>query len=108
MTEVSHTFTLNIHECYVCNIHFAIPATFEKNRRDDGKPFYCPNRHELKWPGIAPRAELKKELDAAEQRIAVLNSQKTALLAKLDQSEAMLIENGIAQKTEDPPKDEAA
>lgn len=104
MSEFNFNIKLIVQQCYVCGAVFAISESFEKSRRDDGKEFYCPNRHSLNWEGFQSRAELKQQLDAAENHAAVLSSNKATLLGRLDRAEAALAEHGLLkEKVEAPP-----
>ena len=90
MSEFTHQIKLVTLDCPTCGIIFAVPEDYRDRRYKDAQDFYCPNRHTLKYPiGITPR-DLKNQLEAAEQRIAELNSEKTVLVGRLDQAEAAL------------------
>ena len=49
--------------CGACQFHFALPAGFVKQRRGDGKKFYCPAGCHVNWSDNT-EARLKRELDA--------------------------------------------
>ena len=124
MSDFTFEVKLIVQQCYVCGVVFAISESLEKNRRDDGKEFYCPNRHSLKWEGFQSRAELKQQLDAAENHAAVLSANKATLLGRLDRAEAALEEHNLILKEKvveappapppaprdvvEPPRDETA
>lgn len=125
MSDFTFEVKLSVHQCHVCSIVFAIPEQYESNRRDDGKDFYCPNRHSLSYPGIKPRSELIDLLNVANEEKDSLKNHNDQLLSRLDQAEAALIENGLMKTDEkvkapaapplasredvvDPPQDEVA
>jgi uncharacterized Zn finger protein (UPF0148 family) len=39
---LTYTAILNTLACADCGMPFAVPADFERRRREDGKTFYCP------------------------------------------------------------------
>lgn len=104
MSEFTFEVKLSVHQCHTCSIVFGIPEQYESNRRDDGKDFYCPNRHSLSYPGIKPRSEIIDLLNVANEEKDSLKNHNDQLLSRLDQAEAALIENGLM---EDPGKAKA-
>lgn len=68
--------TMEISECINCGVVYGVTAEFDKQRRRDGKDFYCPNGHSMKYG--QPEAErareetarLKRELDFAQRATA--------------------------------------
>lgn len=60
------TVNLTATDCAACSVVFAVPDRLIKERREDGKAFYCPNGHSLVFsPGEVDR--LKKELADAQR-----------------------------------------
>lgn len=60
------TVSLTVVDCGACAVVFAVPDRFDRERRADGKKFYCPNGHSLTYNGAI--AQLRKELKEAERR----------------------------------------
>lgn len=54
--------------CWSCGIEFAMPEYFVTERREDKKPFYCPNGHSAVFTESTAQ-RLQKELDAAKARL---------------------------------------
>ena len=55
--------------CCVCGIEFGLPAHYNKERREDGKDFHCPNGHSLSY-GEGETKKLRRERDRLKQRVA--------------------------------------
>jgi hypothetical protein len=66
-SEIEVEDELAIVGCASCEIIFAIPMSMNKRRREDGRPFYCPNGHSNVY-GQSPIELMKKELEKAEAR----------------------------------------
>ena len=60
--------------CADCGITFAVPDTWDKARRNDGKGFYCPNGHSLFYG----KTTLEKQLEAAKRHRDNLSAALTA------------------------------
>lgn len=58
--------TLNIHECPVCAIHYAIPVDFDHRKQRDGGSWYCPAGHSITY--AKSEADKLTEQLAAERR----------------------------------------
>ena len=56
-------YKLNTLECYKCQIVFAVPETFERERRRDHKSFFCPAGHPQYFFG-------KSDLELLEEQVA--------------------------------------
>lgn len=59
---------LEVTEC-TCGVPFAIPARLLQERREDGKPFYCPHGHSLSYKK-SEVTRLREQLDAARSLAA--------------------------------------
>ena len=55
--------------CCACGVEFGLPAHYNKERRQDGKGFYCPNGHTLSY-GEGSHEKLRRERDLLRQRLA--------------------------------------
>lgn len=58
-----------VTDCASCGIVFAVPATFDRRRRDDARSFYCPNGHTLTY-AESKADRLQRELDHARRRVS--------------------------------------
>lgn len=66
--KLQEIMTLEICTCGECGIAFGMPERYMRERREDGKTFYCPNGH----PRVFREPEierLKKEVAAAERKV---------------------------------------
>lgn len=59
------TVSLTALDCGACSVVFAMPDRFDKERREDGKAFYCPNGHQLTYNGEI--TQLREKLRSAER-----------------------------------------
>lgn len=91
---------LEIHYCPNCSISFGAPLRFIKERREDGKSFYCPaghsmSFHETELDKLRKRLEqekrnnewLKSSVAAKEKTIKGQNIQIGKVKAKLKRTE---------------------
>ena len=53
---------LEAHNCPECSIYFAMPPRFVELRREDGKWFFCPSGHRMRY--------CETELDKARKQLA--------------------------------------
>ena len=60
------TVNLTATDCSACSVVFAVPDRLIKERREDGKSFYCPNGHGLVFD-LSETEKLKKKLADAER-----------------------------------------
>lgn len=69
--KLTETITTNFYitDCASCGVRFAITERLEKERREDGHSFYCPNGHSLSFGG-GEVARLKKQKAALEFQLA--------------------------------------
>jgi hypothetical protein len=63
--------------CPSCGIIFGVPQDFDRERRADGRTFYCPNGHVLTF-GKSEEEKLRTQLNCAN----------TALTAARDQAQS--------------------
>lgn len=68
--------------CANCGVLFAMPTDLEDRRRNDHKPFFCPNGHSNFYGGKSEAERLADELRAKNDELA---RQK----ARLDQERAL-------------------
>lgn len=65
---------LKTTDCCVCGLTFGMPASYYDERRKDHARFYCPAGHRQFFTGLSEAERLRKELEAAQGRIATANS----------------------------------
>lgn len=63
------TIALTGTDCAECLVVFAVPDRLIRERREDGKEFYCPNGHRLVF-GPTQADRLRTELAAAKRDVA--------------------------------------
>lgn len=61
------TVSLTVMDCPSCAVIYAIPDRMERERREDGKGFYCPNGHSLTFDGEIHK--LRKRLASVEKDV---------------------------------------
>lgn len=94
MATFSETRTMSfyVQTCYSCGMYFAVPDSFDSNRRMDGKNFFCPNGHPQMYTEndriLRERADriseqLRAQLAAAKDQQAALQRDADAIKAKV-------------------------
>ena len=72
--SITETQILQIEHCSSCHVMFGFPVELmNRARQDPNVPFYCPNGHNLHYPGDSPekRARLAQErADRLERAVA--------------------------------------
>lgn len=63
---VDLTIELFVSDCAQCGVVFGVPAVLEKNRRQDGETFFCPNGHSLTF-GQGTNDKLQRERDKLQR-----------------------------------------
>lgn len=84
---------LNTEECCNCHMLFAMPADFQRRRREEGGQFFCPQGHSQYYSDTEVM-KLRADLAAKERRleIAINDAQReTQLRQKLEKR----IRNGV-------------
>lgn len=66
MGTFNYEVGMYILHCSVCDIAFAIPIDFRKNRQKDHKTFYCPNDHAQYYPYETEEERLREQLDCCQ------------------------------------------
>lgn len=64
MTTLEYTEQLIVEHCCNCGMAFAMPADFQRRRRDDHVNFYCPAGHPQHYYG---KTEAEKQRERAER-----------------------------------------
>ncbi len=77
VTVINDSQTLTALTCWVCGIHFAVPATYDRRRAEDGKGFSCPNGDRLSY-GPSFLDQERDKLRRAEARLTHERDQRLA------------------------------
>lgn len=64
MTTLEYTEQLVIEYCCVCSMAFAVPADFQRRRKEDHKTYHCPAGHGQHYYG---KTEAEKQRERAER-----------------------------------------
>lgn len=72
--------------CVTCGIYFGVPIDFDKKRREDGGPFYCPNGHRQHYTDTEV-AKLTRELARKDQELAQQKEETTRQRARANREE---------------------
>lgn len=64
MTTLEYTEQLVVEYCCACSMAYAMPADFQRRRRDDHVNFYCPAGHPQHYYG---KTEAEKQRERAER-----------------------------------------
>lgn len=85
---------LFVSDCPTCSVIFGIPVDLEQRRREDHRPFYCPNGHNLSFTGpTAAEKEARQQKERAERLYASLQAER-------DQAEAARRDSAQAKASE--------
>jgi hypothetical protein len=76
-TVIRNTQTLVALTCWVCGVHFAVPAVYERTREEDGKTFYCPNGDKISY-GPSLLEQERDRVKRAEARVVHERDQRQA------------------------------
>ena len=68
MPEITTKEVLLTENCCACHILFAVPASFQRLRRNDHNAFYCPSGHGQSYKGPSNEERLQEQLDAVRLR----------------------------------------
>ena len=63
---LTYTDTLSILECGSCHISFAIPRDMLRARKEDGRDFWCPNGHQIRY-SETDNQKLKRKAEREER-----------------------------------------
>ena len=69
MSELIVNTTLITEVCCACGMLFAMPRSFNSNKREDHKLFYCPAGHAQHYSEESPAEQAKREKEYAERRL---------------------------------------
>lgn len=68
---------LYVQCCIECGVRFGVPTSFDEQRRDDHRTFYCPNKHPQHYAGLNREEKLERDLERAKRRAASAEGQAT-------------------------------
>lgn len=80
---------LEVKECPVCGVFYAIPEILSRRRQEDGAHWYCPNGHSLIYTESEVQ-RLRQELIYAHERNNMLHLRLDGSLAELSVKTAEL------------------
>lgn len=68
--------------CCRCAMAFAMPSDYQRRRKNDHAPFYCPNGHQQHYTGPDETSKLKSELERQSQILEVERQRSARLQAE--------------------------
>lgn len=71
--------------CCKCAMAFAMPADFQRRRRDDRQSFYCPSGHKQHYVGKTEAQLLREQLERAERERDASKSVANSAIHERDQ-----------------------
>lgn len=77
MNTLTHTQTLHILTCGVCEIPHAIPEHMYRDRLDNGGNWYCPNGHHLHFT-TTEKDRLERDLAQAKRAAQIARTSRDA------------------------------
>lgn len=80
MSTIEATTTLEVIECGVCHIHFAMPKWMYRDRLSDKGWFWCPSGHQIHYMGERDSDKVQRLAGQLDQARTVAND----LRARLD------------------------
>lgn len=76
---------LETETCCACGIMFAMPADFQRKKRDNpGSSFYCPNGHGQHYVGETKEQKLQREIERRDAQLADARDRANRLMAERD------------------------
>ncbi len=101
---LNHAESLSVENCCTCGVAFAMPSSFQSQRRSDKQLFYCPNGHGQSYTGETDAAKakrleqeksnLQKRLEWAEQAVTV-ERERVAAERKKSRNLRVRVKNGV-------------
>lgn len=90
MTETTITYSqqLTVVHCCDCGMAFAMPADYDRRRRNDHKWFWCPAGHEQHFIGETEAEILRRQLEQANRRAMRLSATADQAAARADHEAA--------------------
>jgi hypothetical protein len=73
------TEQLTLVNCASCALQFAVPESWDRNRRRTGDGFFCPNGHPLTY-GKSEADKLKQQLKAKDAQLSSARDQYQAAM----------------------------
>jgi hypothetical protein len=67
LTQTKYESGFSVIECAGCSLPFGVTSTFERQRRDDHRTFYCPNGHNNFYPHETENEKLKRKAEMLGQ-----------------------------------------
>lgn len=70
--------------CITCGITFAVPEAYQRWLIEKHETFYCPNGHDMYYPGETEAEKLRRKLRAQEKRTEELVDENWHLTKQRD------------------------
>ena len=70
--NIQVTLSLVVKVCPTCGVTYGFPEQMDSARRKDGQNFYCPNGHNLYYPGSESDSDVKPSLKFVPQTDPVI------------------------------------
>lgn len=84
--NIQTNIELEVTECCVCTVRFAVPDTLMAHRRRHAGSIYCPNGHCIGW-SESDADKLRKQLEEKQRELTASKSAEMALRMKCESVE---------------------
>lgn len=71
MSAITLDVELNVLSCCACGMTFAVPKSWETDRRREHDTWYCPNGHGQHFPGKTDAEKAKAEAEKLRSELAL-------------------------------------
>lgn len=96
MTAFANNTFFEVETCCNCHMQFAMPAEYQKARRNDRKTFHCPAGHPQHYTGLSEEQKLRDELERQRQQTDAAKAR--AATAEADRQRATKAHNKMRQR----------
>jgi hypothetical protein len=90
MTTLNYTGQLIVQDCCNCGMTFAVPADYDKRRRNDHKSFYCPAGHPQSYTGKTEEQKQRERAERLERQLANRDEDLRSARASLTATKGVL------------------
>jgi len=70
--------------CITCGVIFAVPETYQRWLKEKHRTFYCPNGHDMYYPGETEAEKLRRKLRAQSEQADELRAENYRLVKQRD------------------------
>lgn len=88
MNTQTYTGTLVVLDCFFCGMTFGLDRSFDQQRRNDHKTFWCPAGHGQVYSGQSEAEKLRAELERQKRRVGWLTSSRDQARAEAEHQAA--------------------